>query len=127
MIMEEYVKEKQFAEACNMQVCAERMEEAGLGPLLQSGKTPRQRCQAFAAASEGCGELADEQTQRIPAMSTFSSCRTTGLMVDLRFGVAFKIVRCTGGELVVGALVLDLQAPSAHKRAPRAAELMLRL
>ena len=43
-------------------------------------------------------------------MSTFPSCCTTGLVVGLRFGVAFIIVRCTGGELVVGALVLDLDA-----------------
>ena len=31
-------------------------------------------------------------------------------MVDFRFGVAFIIVRCAGGELVVGALVIDRDA-----------------
>ena len=76
VIMDEFANEQQFSEACQMEVFSQRMDAAGLGPLLQPKMTPRQRCRAYAEASDQRAALADEQTQRIMLLSVQASLKS---------------------------------------------------
>ena len=49
-ILEEYQKEDSVANACNMDVFADRMRLSGLGPLMDPGVAPCKRCRVIQEA-----------------------------------------------------------------------------
>ena len=63
-ILEEYQKEDSVANACNMDVFAERMRLSGLGPLMDPGVAPRKRCRVIQEAQPQRQNLLDEYAQR---------------------------------------------------------------
>ena len=79
VILEEYQKEDFMARACEKETFSQRMEQAGLGPLLGPSGTPRQHCATIATATPSAQALLDERAQRNmlatiqASISTYSS------------------------------------------------------
>ena len=63
-ILEEFKKEFQIGQACNMKLFEARMVDARLGPIVYKGAPPRQACEIVKVAQPPKEDLLEERAQR---------------------------------------------------------------
>lgn len=62
--LQEYADEERIATICQKETFHQRIVASGLGPILDTETSPRQRCVTISRASSSAGDMLDERAQR---------------------------------------------------------------